>query len=348
MSIMVGVGRGAQSGVLIRDAESLERLEKVDVLVVDKTGTLTAGKPQLTTIATAAVSISENDALRWAAAVEQASEHPLAHAFIQAARERSLTVPAASEFASVTGGGVTGTVEGRHVAIGNAAFLASRQISVPAELSKRAEALQTQGATVVVLAVDREAAALFALSDPVKESTPESLRHLRGLGLEVVMLTGDHERTARTIAQKLGLSDFEAGVDPARKQARVGELRSSGKRVAMAGDGINDAPALAAADVGIAMGTGTAAAIESAGVTLVQGDLRGIDRAITLSRAVLRNIRQNLFFAFFYNALGIPLAAGVLYPLLGWLLSPMIAGAAMSLSSVSVIANALRLRRLRL
>jgi Cu+-exporting ATPase len=333
MSIMVGVGRGAQSGVLIRDAESLERLEKVDVLVVDKTGTLTAGKPQLTTIATAAVSISENDALRWAAAVEQASEHPLAHAFMQAARERSLTVPAASEFASVTGGGVTGTVEGRHVAIGNAAFLASRQISVPAELSKRAEALQTQGATVVVLAVDREAAALFALSDPVKESTPESLRHLRGLGLEVVMLTGDHERTARTIAQKLGLSDFEAGVDPARKQARVGELRSSGKRVAMAGDGINDAPALAAADVGIAMGTGTAAAIES---------------AITLSRAVLRNIRQNLFFAFFYNALGIPLAAGVLYPLLGWLLSPMIAGAAMSLSSVSVIANALRLRRLRL
>jgi Cu+-exporting ATPase len=364
MSIMVGVGRGAQSGILIRDAEALERLEKVDVLVIDKTGTLTAGQPRLASITAAPppvapapspefpppgeALVSENDLLRWAAAVEQASEHPLAQAFVRAVRDRSLTLPSATDFDSATSGGVVARVEGRIIHLGTAAFLQRAQTTIAETLVNEAERRRAEGETAIFMAVDRHAVALFTVADPIKESTPEALRHLKALGVETIMLTGDHEQTARGVAARLGLRDFEAGATPERKHARICELRAQGRRVAMAGDGINDAPALAAADVGIAMGTGAAAAIESAGLTLLHGDLRGVDRAITLSRAVLRNIRQNLFFAFVYNALGIPLAAGALYPFLGWTLSPMLAGAAMSLSSLSVIANALRLRHLRL
>ncbi len=341
MSIMVGVGRGARAGVLIRSAEALERLEKVDTLVVDKTGTLTAGKPQLVQII-AAPGFAEDDLLRLAASVEQSSEHPLARAIVQAAEKRGLKLSPATDFHSSTGGGVIGRVEGHSVRLGNAAFMQGQET-----LAAPAAELRDGGNTVIHLAIDNVAAGIFAIADPIKESTPEALRHLESLGLRVIMLTGDDERTARVVGERLGLRELSAGVDPAGKQARVRELRAQGRIVAMAGDGINDAPALAAADVGIAMGTGTDVAMESAGVTLVQGDLRGIDRAINLSREVMRNIRQNLFFAFIYNALGIPLAAGALYPVFGWLLSPMVAGAAMSLSSVSVIANALRLRRAR-
>ena len=343
MSVMVGVGRAATEGVLFKDAAALESLQDCDVLVVDKTGTLTEGRPKLTEVRTAN-GFDELDLLRLAASVETRSEHPLARAVVEGAKERGADVPAAEEFESVTGGGVAASVEGRAVVIGTPRLLADRGVELPADLTAEADRLRGEGRTVFFVAVGDEAAGLVAVSDPIKETTEEAVRDLHELGLRVVMLTGDHEATARAVARKLGIDEVEAGVSPERKHDRVRELHAEGRTVAMAGDGINDAPALAAADVGIAMGTGTDVAIESAGVTLVRGDLRGIVRAVRLSRAVMRNIRQNLFFAFAYNTAGVPIAAGVLYPFTGWLLSPMLAAAAMSLSSVSVIGNALRLR----
>jgi len=343
MSIMVGVGRGAQEGVLIKDAEVLETLERVDTVVVDKTGTLTEGHPELTELIPAE-SKSEEDLLSFAAAVERQSEHPLARAVVEAAEQREIDVPAANDFDSVTGGGVHGTVAEKEVLIGKRGLLEKRSVSNLAALDDKAEDLQQQGRTVIYVAVDGQLAGLLAVSDPIKESTPEAVRTLHELGLKVIMLTGDNERTAKAVADELNIDQFEAGVNPEEKHERVKSLKSEGRRVAMAGDGINDAPALAEADVGIAMGSGTDVAIESAGVTLVRGDLRGIVKAVMLSRRTMRNIRQNLFFALIYNSIGVPIAAGVLYPLLGLLLNPMIAAAAMSFSSVSVIGNALRLR----
>ena len=348
MSIMVGIGRGAREGVLVKNAEVLERLEKVDTVVVDKTGTLTAGRPSLTECIPLP-SMTEADLLRYAASVEQQSEHPLARAIVAGAAARNLAVPAVANFDSVTGGGAHGSVEGREVLVGKRGWLAEEGVADLAALDDRAEALQRQGRTVMHVAVDRRLAGLIAVSDPMKASTPEAVRSLHGLGLRIIMLTGDSEETARTVAAELGIDEFRAGVKPAGKHALVRALQAEGRTVAMAGDGINDAPALAAADVGIAMGTGSDAAIESAGVTLVKGDLRGIVKAIALSRHTMRNIRQNLFFALIYNALGVPIAAGVLYPLSSHLLlNPMIAAAAMSLSSVSVVANALRLRSMKM
>ncbi len=348
MSIMVGIGRGAREGVLVKSAEVLERLEKVDTVVVDKTGTLTAGRPSLTECIPAA-SLSEADLLRCAASVEQQSEHPLARAIVAGAAARHIPVPAVAHFDSVTGGGARGIVEGREVLVGKRGWLAEEGVAGLEALDDRDEALQRQGRTVMRVAVDRRLAGLIAVSDPVKASTPEAVRSLHDLGLRVIMLTGDSEETARTVAAGLGIDEFRAGVKPEGKHAIVRALQAEGRSVAMAGDGINDAPALAAADVGIAMGTGSDAAIESAGVTLVKGDLRGIVKAIDLSRHTMRNIRQNLFFALVYNALGVPIAAGVLYPLSSHLLlNPMIAAAAMSLSSVSVVANALRLRSMKM
>jgi Cu+-exporting ATPase len=347
MSVMVGVGRGAQAGVLIKDAAAIERLEKVDTLVVDKTGTLTEGQPRLTQVISAEP-VSEEDLLRAAAAVEALSEHPLASAIVRAARARGLKPAAVAQFGATTGGGVSGEVEGRRVLVGKPPFLKSQGVTDLGPLEAKAAGLQQQGQGVVFVAIEGRAAGLLAVSDPIKESTPAALGRLHQLGLKLLMLTGDNERTARAVAQQLGIDEVEAGVEPQRKHERIRQLREQGRVVAMAGDGINDAPALASADVGIAMGTGTDVAMESAGITLVKGDLRGIEKAFRLSRALMRNIRQNLFFAFVYNAAGLPLAAGVFYPWFGWLLSPMIAGAAMSLSSVSVIANALRLQRARL
>ncbi len=347
MSIMVGVGRGASAGVLIKNAEAMERLEKVDTLVVDKTGTLTEGKPRLVALQVA-TGFTEDDVLAMVAALEAASEHPLAQAIVRSARERKLELPAASEFQSHTGGGVSGLIGGRAVLVGHAGFLVAKGVSGTEEFATRMTGFQELGQTAVLAAIDGRAAGVLAIADPIKPSTAAALASLQRLGVRIVMLTGDHERTARAVGKQLGIDTVEAGLAPEAKQARVKALRAEGRIVAMAGDGVNDAPALAAADVGIAMGTGTDVAMESAGITLLRGDLRGIDRAITLSRAVMRNIQQNLFFAFIYNALGIPLAAGLLYPIFGWLLSPMIAGAAMSLSSVSVIANALRLRHVKL
>ena len=348
MSIMVGIGRGAREGVLVKNAEVLERLEKVDTVVVDKTGTLTAGRPSLTECIPLP-SMTEADLLRYAASVEQNSEHPLARAIVAGAAARNLAVPAVANFDSVTGGGARGSVEGREVLVGKRGWLAEEGVADLAALDDRAEALQRQGRTVMHVAVDRRLAGLIAVSDPIKASTPKAVRSLHGLGLRIIMLTGDSEETARTVAAELGIDEFRAGVKPAGKHALVRALQAEGRTVAMAGDGINDAPALAAADVGIAMGTGSDAAIESAGVTLVKGDLRGIVKAIALSRHTMRNIRQNLFFALIYNALGVPIAAGVLYPLSSHLLlNPMIAAAAMSLSSVSVVANALRLRSMKM
>ncbi|MFZ5833612.1 MAG: copper-transporting P-type ATPase [Planctomycetota bacterium] len=348
MSIMVGVGRGAKEGVLIKDAEVLETMEKIDTVVVDKTGTLTEGRPKLTE-AEAAGAISESELLRLAATVEQNSEHPLARAIVQGAKQRQIELPTVDNFDSVTGGGVQGNVEGRSVLIGKRSLLSERGVQNLTDLDDHARELQSQGRTVMYVAVDGQFAGLLAVSDPIKASTPEAVETLHGLGLRVLMLTGDNERTARAVAEKLGIDRFEAGVRPEDKHQRIESLRAEGRRVAMAGDGINDAPALAAADVGIAMGTGTDVAIESAGVTLVKGDLRGIVKAVQLGRRTMRNIRQNLFFAFIYNALGLPIAAGVLYPISEHLLlNPMIAAAAMSFSSVSVIANALRLRVTRL
>jgi Cu+-exporting ATPase len=347
MSVMVGVGRGAQAGVLIKKAEAIELMEKVRTLVVDKTGTLTEGRPRVKTVVPAG-SLGADELLAFAAAVEQNSEHPLAAAIVQGAKDRGVKPPPVTDFESITGGGVIGRVDGRVVLVGKPEFLRSRGISGLEEWERRAAELQQQGETAIFIAIDGKPAGIVAVSDPIKESTPAAIQHLRELGIKIVMLTGDNERTARAVAKKLGIDEIEAGVEPQHKIDRVRGLRRQNNVVAMAGDGINDAPALAAADVGIAMGTGTDVAMESAGITLIKGDLRGIEKAIRLSRAMMSNIRQNLFFAFIYNALGVPIAAGVLYPFFGILLSPIIAGAAMSFSSVSVIANALRLRSVKL
>jgi len=346
MSIMVGVGRGAQAGVLIKNAEALERLEKVDTLVVDKTGTLTEGKPKVVAIVPAA-GFRENDILQLAASVERGSEHPLADAIVRAAKERGVELGAVEGFDAPTGKGATGKVSGRSVVLGNSKYLSSVGIDA-ASLDAEAERLRGEGATVINMAVDGKLAGLFAIADPVKASTPEALRALAAEGIKVIMLTGDNRTTASAVAKKLGIAEVEAEVLPDQKSAVVTRLRDAGRIVAMAGDGVNDAPALAAADVGIAMGTGTDVAMESAGATLLKGDLTGIVRARKLSQATMSNIRQNLFFAFIYNAAGIPIAAGVLYPAFGILLSPIIAAAAMALSSVSVVGNALRLRATRL
>jgi len=346
MSIMVGVGRGAQAGVLIKKAESIELMEKVRTLVVDKTGTLTEGRPTVTTVILAD-EISENELLNLAASVESNSEHPLAVAIVNGAKERGLAIEPVSDFQSTTGKGVSGRVGPRHVLVGRAEFLRSLNIAGIEKIDSTARELQTQGQGVMFVAIDGKLAGAIAVADLIKQSTPSVIDHLHRLGIKITMLTGDNERTARAVASKLGIDEVEAGVEPKHKHERVKQLRDSKHLVAMAGDGVNDAPALAAADVGIAMGTGTDVAMQSAGITLVKGDLRGIEKAILLSRAMMRNIRQNLFFAFIYNVLGVPIAAGVLYPFFGILLSPIIAGAAMSLSSVSVIANALRLRSVR-
>ncbi|WP_342729335.1 heavy metal translocating P-type ATPase [Bradyrhizobium sp. B097] len=346
MSIMVGVGRGAHSGILIRDAQALERMEAIDTLVIDKTGTLTEGKPKVVRII-AAEGFDENDVLRLAASVEQGSEHPLAQAIIASARERKLASAAVSNFASPSGKGATGTVEGKQVALGNAVLMGELKI-VTSTLDQAAEAARRDGATAIYVAVDGRVAGVIAIADPVKLSAANALQALRTAGLRIVMLTGDNETTARAVAKTLGIDEVEAGVLPERKSEVVQRLRGEGRTVAMAGDGVNDAPALAAADVGIAMGGGTDVAIESAGITLLTGDLMGLVRARRLSVATMRNIRQNLAFAFVYNAAGVPIAAGVLYPLFGILLSPMLGAAAMALSSVSVIGNALRLSRVKL
>ena len=347
MSIMVGVGRGAQAGVLVKNAEAMELMEKIDTLVVDKTGTLTEGKPRLATVV-ASDWVNVNDLLAAAAAIEELSEHPIASAIVLGAQDRHINFGKVTNFHSITGGGVSGTVDDRSVIVGKPEFLHAQGVRDLEKFGAKAGELQAEGNTVIFVAIEGRAAGIFAVSDPIKESAPTVVQGLHQLGIKIIMLTGDNERTARAVAKKLGIDQVEAGVEPQRKHERVAQFRREGRTVAMAGDGINDAPALAAADVGIAMGTGTDVAMESADITLVKGDLRGIDKAIRLSRAVMRNIRQNLFFAFIYNALGVPIAAGALYPLFGWLLSPMIAGAAMSLSSVSVIANALRLRRVSL
>ncbi|HHB12674.1 MAG TPA: heavy metal translocating P-type ATPase [Chromatiales bacterium] len=346
ISIMVGTGRGALAGVLIKNAEALETMEKVDTLVVDKTGTLTEGRPQLVTVRPAD-GFDQETLLRLAASLERGSEHPLAEAIVRGAEARGVGLTAVEAFESRTGLGVVGQVDGQRVALGNLRLLEALGVD-PDDLPGQAEALRAEGQTVMLVVVDGRAAGLLGVADPVKESTPEAIRELHAEGLSIVMLTGDSRTTAEAVARRLGIDRVEAEVLPERKAEVVRELQAEGHKVAMAGDGINDAPALAAADVGIAMGTGTDVAMESAGITLVKGDLRGIVRARRLSRATMRNIRQNLFFAFVYNSLGVPVAAGVLYPFFGLLLSPIIAAAAMSFSSVSVIANALRLRYVRL
>jgi Cu+-exporting ATPase len=346
MSIMVATGRGATEGVLFRNAEAIEVLRTVDTLVADKTGTLTEGKPRLVT-AEAAEGFREDEVLALAAGLERLSEHPLAAAIVRAAAERSLEIPSAEDFESVTGRGVTGRVGRRNVALGNRVLFDDRRIAL-GSLEQRAEGLRREGQTVMFLAVDGKPAAILGVADPIKATTREAARRLRADGVRIVMLTGDNRTTAEAVARELGIDEMKAEVLPEEKVGAVKELQNAGHRVAMAGDGINDAPALAQADVGIAMGTGTDVAMESADVTLVKGDLRGISRARSLSRATMRNIRQNLFFAFVYNTIGVPIAAGVLYPFFGILLSPVIAAAAMSVSSVSVIANALRLRRVSL
>ena len=346
MSILVGTGRGASAGVLIKNAEALERMEGADTLVVDKTGTLTIGKPALTTIEVAG-EWEPQDVLRLAASLERASEHPLAAAIVRAAHDRDLTLMQTDEFASVTGKGVNGTIDGHTVALGNARLMQDIDVDI-AERADRADALRRDGETVMFVAIDGALAGLLGVADPIKETTPEALAALRADGMRVVMLTGDNRTTALAVAKRLGIDDVEAEVLPDHKGEVIARLQQDGRVVVMAGDGINDAPALAQADIGIAMGTGTDIAMESAGITLVKGDLRGIVRARHLSRATMCNIRQNLFFAFVYNSLGVPIAAGALYPVFGLLLSPIFAAAAMSLSSVSVIGNALRLRHVRL
>jgi len=343
MSIMVGVGRGAGIGVLIKNAEALERLEKVQTLIVDKTGTLTEGKPSVTRIV-AGEGLDETEVLRLAAAVERASEHPLALAVVAAATDRGIVIPAVSDFDAPTGKGATGTVDGRRVTLGNARIMRDSGIDL-ATMEATADELRRDGATAIFMGLDGRIAGVLAIADPIKASTPEALAGLRAAGIKVVMLTGDNRTTAEAVARKLGIDAVEAEVLPDQKSAVVERLKREGQVVAMAGDGVNDAPALAAADVGIAMGSGTDVAIESAGVTLLKGDLTGIVRARALSEATMSNIRQNLFFAFIYNAAGVPIAAGVLYPFFGILLSPIIAAAAMALSSVSVVGNALRLNR---
>lgn len=346
MSIMVGTGRGASAGVLVKNAEALELMEKIDTLVVDKTGTLTVGKPKLIAVETIG-DFEEADVLRLAAAIERGSEHPLAAAIVDGAEEQGLSLPATTDFESRTGKGVVGTVEGRKVALGNVALMSDMGVD-SSSLGVRADELRSDGQGVMFVALDSQFAGLVVVADPVKDTAAEAIAELHREGIRIVMLTGDNQRTAEAVARRVGIDEVMADVLPDQKQAKVEQLRKEGRRVAMAGDGINDAPALAAADVGIAMGTGTDVAMESAAVTLVKGDLRGIVRARRLSRAVMRNIRQNLFFAFVFNAAGVPIAAGVLYPWLQILLSPIIAGAAMSFSSVTVIANSLRLRAVRL
>jgi Cu+-exporting ATPase len=347
MSIMVGVGRGAREGVLVKNAEALETLEKVDTIVIDKTGTLTEGKPKLTK-ALVSDGFSEAEFLSLVASVEKHSEHPLAAAVVRGATERNLVLPEPEKFESITGGGVIGRVQGKELIVGNYRLLESKGISGLDSLKAEVEQLQAEGNTVVHAAVDGKAAGILAIADPIKVTTPEAISEIHRLGLRAVMLTGDNQRTATAVGKKLGLDEVHAEVAPQDKQQVIQKLRNEGHIVAMAGDGINDAPALAAADAGVAMGTGTDVAIESAGITLVKGDLCALVKAIHLSRLVMRNIRQNLFFAFIYNTLGIPIAAGVLYPFFGILLSPIIASAAMSFSSVSVVGNALRLRKIRL
>ena len=343
---MVGTGRGATAGVLIKNAEALEVLGKADTLVVDKTGTLTEGKPRLESVV-AIGGWKETGLLRWSASLEKASEHPLAAAVLAAAQARGLELSAVAGFQAVAGKGITGTIDGQNVVVANSAFLMDLAIDHGA-LSDRAEALRRDGRTIIFVAVNGSAAGLLAVSDPIKASSREAMRMLHDDGMRTVMVTGDSRGTAQAVARQLGIDDVRAEVLPQQKGEIVRQLQREGHVVAMAGDGINDAPALAQAQIGIAMGTGTDVAMESAGVTLVKGDLRGIARARRLSKCTMHNIRQNLFFAFIYNALGIPLAAGALYPVLGILLSPMIASAAMTFSSVSVISNALRLRRLAL
>lgn len=347
MSMMVGVGRGAQLGVLIKNAEALERLEKVETLVVDKTGTLTEGKPKLIDILPAE-GFDAKDFLMLAASLEQGSEHPLAAAIVQGAKAQDIVLQAAKNFRSVTAGGVIGTVGECVVMVGKPDFLRDEKITDLEPLEASAVKLQEDGKTAMFVAIDGKAAGILAVADPIKTTTAEAIKDLHSLGLKLVMLTGDNRRTAAAVAKQLGLDSVEAEIEPAGKVAHIKKLREEGKHVAMAGDGMNDAPALSEAEVGIAMGTGTDVAMQSAGITLVKGDLRGIAQAIRLSRATMSNIRQNLIFAFLYNALGIPIAAGMLYPFFGLLLSPIIAGAAMSLSSVSVITNALRLRKVKL
>jgi Cu+-exporting ATPase len=346
MSIMVGVGRGARSGILIRDAQALERLETIDTIVIDKTGTLTEGKPKLISIVTVD-GIEENALLRLAAGVERGSEHPLAQAILNAAAERKLNLGEVSDFTTLAGKGARGIVDGKTVALGNALLMGELGIATQ-ELDGAAEVARQNGATAIYVAIDGRACGVLAIADPVKPSAKAALQALRDEGLRIVMLTGDNITTARTVAAALGIEEIEAGVLPERKSDVVQRLRKEGRCVAMVGDGVNDAPALAAADVGIAMGGGTDVAIESAGVTLLTGDLMGLLRALRLSVATMRNIRQNLSFAFLYNAAGVPIAAGVLYPVFGILLSPMVGAAAMALSSVSVIGNALRLARAKL
>jgi Cu+-exporting ATPase len=343
MSIMVGTGRGAQSGVLIRNAEALEALERVDTLVVDKTGTLTEGKPHLVTVKTVG-QVDEGTMLQLVAGVERSSEHPLASAIVSEVQQKGIPLTPATEFESITGQGVTGIVNGRRVAVGNARLMETLSLDVDA-LMAETEALQAEGQTVMIVGIDGKLAGLLGVADPIKPSTPEAIRLLHETGVRVVMLTGDSRSTAEAVGRMLGIDEVQAEMLPDQKRGTVRRLKANGRKVAMAGDGVNDAPALAEADVGIAMGTGTDIAIESAGVTLVSGDLRGVVRARRLSQATMRNIRQNLFFAFAYNAIGVPVAAGVLYPFFGLVLSPMIASAAMTFSSVSVISNALRLRR---
>ncbi|PYL76212.1 MAG: heavy metal translocating P-type ATPase [Verrucomicrobia bacterium] len=347
MSIMVGVGRAAQAGVLVKNAEAIETAERVTHLITDKTGTLTAGKPEVVS-RIAANTISERDLLQIAASVESQSEHPLARAIVEAAEKEKIALRNVIDFQSTTGGGVSGNLDGKAILIGKEKFLAESNVRFPEELTKEAHRLQQKAETTVWLAINGDAAGVLGIADPIKPTTREAVRELHEAGLKITMCTGDNQRTAESVAGELSVDEFKAEVMPDEKIEIVKKLKSKGAIVAMAGDGINDAPALAAADVGIAMGTGTDVAIESAGITLVKGDLMGIVKAIHVSRAVMRNIRQNLFFAFIYNALGVPIAAGVLYPFFGLLLSPMIAGAAMSFSSVSVIGNALRLRSIQL
>jgi Cu+-exporting ATPase len=346
MSIMVGVGKGASAGVLIKNAEALERFEKVDALVVDKTGTLTEGKPRVTAMV-AAPGIDESSLLSLAASLERSSEHPLAAAIVASAKDRGLAMDEVADFSSLTGMGVSGRVGGRSVSLGNARMMREQGIAL-GELETRADDLRREGATALYAAIDGRPGGIIAVADPIKASTQHALETLRADGIRIVMLTGDNRTTAEAVARRLGIDDVEAEVMPEDKNQVVKRLKAEGRVVAMAGDGVNDAPALAEADIGIAMGTGTDVAIQSAGVTLVKGDLAGIARARILSRATMRNIRQNLFLAFVYNALGVPVAAGVFYPLFGWTLSPIIAAAAMALSSVSVVGNALRLRMVKL
>ena len=347
MSIMVGVGRGAQGGILVKNAEAIEKAERITHVLTDKTGTLTEGKPKVTVVHPAA-GVDEALLLSVAGSLEQASEHPLARAVVEHVRARGVDVPKIEDFDSVTGAGVRGRLNGAVVALGNERFITDSVREVPRDIQDQAARMRTKAQTVVWVAREREVLGVLGIADPIKTTTPAAIRELHRLGLKVIMLTGDHRATAQAIAAQLGIDDVRAEVDPAGKRKIVQEFKQSGAWVLMAGDGINDAPALAEAEVGVAMGTGTDVAIESAGITLVKGDLNGIVKALKLSRQVMRNIRQNLFFAFIYNALGVPVAAGVLYPLTGLLLNPMIAGAAMSFSSVSVVSNALRLRRLKL